>query len=540
MYSFNFAYAYKCISFNYISFSFYQINVLNNEHCVCIPIRYEFSPQDIYNIDETGITTVQSPGKVVSATGKRQVGSTSSQERGELTTLCCAISASGNHLPPFYIFPRVFMKDRFMYGTAPGSKGVASKSGYMNSNIFAEDYLPFFIRNARCSKDHPVLLILDNHSSHVSLETVNTCKENGIHLLTLPPHTSHKLQPLDRSVYGPFKTYYNRAMDNWMRSNPHLSISIYDVAELSTQAFMKSMTPENILSGFRSTGICPLNSLIFKEHEFAPSSITDLPMLVNEADNYNPSNTPYTAPNVPLTNQQGITQSGELLLSISEDSDLLETTSKERAEAQLEEPQTSTSVTPEQLLPLPKANRKRLSKRKKVKSAILTDTPEKQRLENEQNEKSNKNKEKAPMKKMRKLKRTTIEKPCSDEDVVIPVNESDLKIPEEKHVQENCLESAQAIVAGTYVLIKYVTKKNTNKLYVGQVKSLVKESFEVKFMRKVKGSAASFSFPETEDLDIVTFNDIVLVLGDPIAVLGTKRAASKLIFNNDLADFLIE
>ncbi|XP_067949445.1 uncharacterized protein [Watersipora subatra] len=164
--------------------------------------RFKFAPQDIYNLDETGITTVQVSGKVVSTTGKKQVGSTSSRERGELITMCCAISASGSHIPPFYIFLRVFMKQDFMNGCAPGAKGVADRTGYMNTELFAYEYLPFFISNVRCSKDKPVLLVLDNHCSHVSLQAINVCRNSGIHLLTLPPHTSHKLQPLDRCVFG--------------------------------------------------------------------------------------------------------------------------------------------------------------------------------------------------------------------------------------------------------------------------------------------------------------------------------------------------
>lgn len=57
------------------------------------------------------MSTVQNSGKVIAATGKKQVGATSSQERGELKTICYAINASGNQLPPFYIFPQVLMKD---------------------------------------------------------------------------------------------------------------------------------------------------------------------------------------------------------------------------------------------------------------------------------------------------------------------------------------------------------------------------------------------------------------------------------------------
>ena len=53
-----------------------------------------------------------------------------------------------------------------------------------------------------------VLIIFDNHESHISIDSINLAKGNGIVLLIFPPHTSHKLQPLDRTVYGPFKKYY--------------------------------------------------------------------------------------------------------------------------------------------------------------------------------------------------------------------------------------------------------------------------------------------------------------------------------------------
>lgn len=45
-------------------------------------------------------------------------------------------------------------------------------------------------------------------------------------MLTIPPHTSNCLQPLDKSVYGPFKTYYSTALDRLMRSNPGKTASI--------------------------------------------------------------------------------------------------------------------------------------------------------------------------------------------------------------------------------------------------------------------------------------------------------------------------
>jgi len=75
------------------------------------------------------------------------------------------------------------------------------------------NYLKHFHKYARPSKEFPVLLLLDNHVSHVSLAGIDYCKENNIVLLSIPPHCSHELQPLDKTVYGPFKTFFNEAAD---------------------------------------------------------------------------------------------------------------------------------------------------------------------------------------------------------------------------------------------------------------------------------------------------------------------------------------
>ena len=78
--------------------------------------RHKFEASDIWNLDESGLTTVQVPGKVISVKGKKQVGSTASQGRGELTPIVCAINASGGSIPPFFIKN---MKVAFLINTPP-------------------------------------------------------------------------------------------------------------------------------------------------------------------------------------------------------------------------------------------------------------------------------------------------------------------------------------------------------------------------------------------------------------------------------------
>jgi hypothetical protein len=149
--------------------------------------RYNFTPCDIYNVDETGVTTVQRPSKIVAGRGIKQVGQVTSAERGTLVTLCCAVSAVGNALPPFSVFPRVYFRDAMLKGAPNGSAEAAHPSGWMTAENF-QQFLEHFVHCVLCSPDRPVLLLLDNHDSHVSIPVIEYAKNNGVVLLTFPPH----------------------------------------------------------------------------------------------------------------------------------------------------------------------------------------------------------------------------------------------------------------------------------------------------------------------------------------------------------------
>jgi DDE superfamily endonuclease. len=53
-----------------------------------------------------------------------------------------------------------------------------------------------FIDYTTPTDDDPILLILDNHLQHCSFEAVTFCRQHYITLLSLPPHSTHKLQLL--------------------------------------------------------------------------------------------------------------------------------------------------------------------------------------------------------------------------------------------------------------------------------------------------------------------------------------------------------
>ncbi|KAF2890665.1 hypothetical protein ILUMI_15508 [Ignelater luminosus] len=75
--------------------------------------KYDLEPYQICNVNETALATVQPTGKILAVKGQRQVGSTISTKRGTPITMCGAINAVGNHVPPLLIFPRKYYKHHY-------------------------------------------------------------------------------------------------------------------------------------------------------------------------------------------------------------------------------------------------------------------------------------------------------------------------------------------------------------------------------------------------------------------------------------------
>lgn len=259
------------------------------------------TPFQIWNCDETGISTVHVPPKILATKGLKQVGSITSGERGTNVTMIAAINAGVGFIPPMLIFPRINFRDYMLKGAPPGSIGGAAPSRWSNEDLFYE-FMQHFIEFCGASLNNQMILLMDNHESHISVKTIQLAKENGLHLVTFYPHTSHKMQSLDRGTFGPFKTFYNTAMNNWMSISTNVGkpATIYDVAESVGRSFPLAFTPNNIFTGFKKSGLYPLNEGIFPEHEFLSSYVTDRPMNDGESDHVQNVGTPSTL----LTNIQ--------------------------------------------------------------------------------------------------------------------------------------------------------------------------------------------------------------------------------------------
>lgn len=444
------------------------------------------------------------------------MGQVTSRERGELVTQVAIICANGNALPPVFVFPRVrFDEKRMMSGATPGALGLVHKSGWMTSENFIK-VLRFFKDNVRCGSDHPVLLIMDNHDSHISVEGINFCRENGITILTLPPHTSNRLQPLDRCVFGPFKKYFSEAVHSWMINHPNETISIYSLPELCSKAWDRAATPENVKSGFLKCGISPVDRNIFQDHDFLCSSVSDRPIPVS----------------APLIQAEGISDETETAPVPSTQKIPVETfystpstSTAEFSSSTPHSPQPGFFISPEQICPFPKAKPRKETKkggRKRGKSMIATDTPEKEDLE-ENERKRNEKKVKASKKK--------VFEESSDEEVEVITKDSSSEWEETE--DDDVRTSLEDASEGDFLVVKVPSKKGKFSMnYVARVENKLRDGFEVAFFKRL---IPSNRFQWTsEELSFINVQQVVLIL--PRAIEDTRpRFKNMFYFNTDLS-----
>ncbi|XP_021706502.1 uncharacterized protein LOC110678188 [Aedes aegypti] len=172
---------------------------VNNFFDVLAPVMEgeKFAASRIFNVDETSVLTVQTKhSKVFALKGRRQI------------------------LPPMMIFPRARLTDNLKKGAPPDTKFVCNSSGWMTIKEF-NIWFEHFLQHTRPTIDNPVLLILDGHSSHTkNLTFVERARESFVTVVCLPPHCSHKLQPLDISFMGPLKTSFSQAVEDYLKSHP--------------------------------------------------------------------------------------------------------------------------------------------------------------------------------------------------------------------------------------------------------------------------------------------------------------------------------
>ena len=229
----------------------------------CLLEKFLFDPSRIFNVDEKPILLQESNSLTWSPIGQT-VAIKLGNQRAHVT-LVNATSADGAYYGPFFIIkgqrkgPALQKLDTVLKGT--GGFSLNKDSAFMTSETFL-DYIKFLVSKIDPSK-FPILLIIDGHSSHMSVAFAEYAEKNNIIVLVLPSHTSSHLQPLDSTVH---QTIANK----WREQTSKLTGSSLplDLMGKIVLGIVSELSQRTVRAGFEKSGIWPLERKTFFSPEY--------------------------------------------------------------------------------------------------------------------------------------------------------------------------------------------------------------------------------------------------------------------------------
>lgn len=223
-------------------------------------------PRHVFNLDESGASFHQITGrslrKGVCMKGQK-VQRIAVRTKGNLdhVTIMSVVSAAGVALKPVVVFPgkqahyrKVQGQVQCLTSVLPPCHVFYHNPAGVSSTIFSE-WARLFVEEAKFirSEQQYLLLILDGFAVHITYDVLSYLQGHRIVVIALPAHTSHVLQPLDVSVFSSYKSYLQAEVHKCSRVKSVLNA--FDIAGCIRDAYTRSHTSGNIISGFLRTGI---------------------------------------------------------------------------------------------------------------------------------------------------------------------------------------------------------------------------------------------------------------------------------------------
>jgi len=232
-------------------------------------------PRRILNCDETGLQLCPKSGKVLGPRTMSNFYEVARSAEKENITVLCTYSADGKSLPPMIIYPYKRIPLHIAQSLPDNWAIGRSDSGWMVSATFyeyvANVVYPWLVEN---KIEFPVILYVDGHKSHLSLELSQFCCDKKIHLYCLLPNSTHILQPCDVSIFKPLKSYW-KEVTRAHNLNSKSPITKNNFGIIFKKAFDK-VKPESIINGFRTCGLYPFNPDAVDYNKCIPTRIAEL------------------------------------------------------------------------------------------------------------------------------------------------------------------------------------------------------------------------------------------------------------------------
>ena len=184
--------------------------------------QYRILPQNVYNMDEKGffVGVLQKTRRVFNPAYVRSGKLLGAGQDGnrEWITLIGAICMNGTYLPPSIIYQADSgnLQDTWLDGFDSEKHFcffTSSHTGWTNEELGYSWLIKVFDRatkeKARLKRDCR-LLFVDGHNSYVNMKFLDWCDRNKVLVAVYPPHSTHRLQPLDVSLFNPLANFYSQ------------------------------------------------------------------------------------------------------------------------------------------------------------------------------------------------------------------------------------------------------------------------------------------------------------------------------------------
>ena len=190
--------------------------------------KYKILPRNIYNMDEKGfligiLIKIKRIFLREQANSGKLAGAAQDGNREWITVLAC-ICADGTALSPSLIYQAVSgnLQDTWLQDFDPDEHQcffTSSPTGWTNDELGYQWLTTVFNREtkqkARSGRDWR-LLIIDGHGSHVNMRFLEWALQQRILVAVFPPHSTHRLQPLDVCLFSPLAVYYGQELNRYM------------------------------------------------------------------------------------------------------------------------------------------------------------------------------------------------------------------------------------------------------------------------------------------------------------------------------------
>lgn len=145
----------------------------------------------------------------------------------------------------------------------PGIVYNTIESGWVDEDRFFDYLNRLFIPGTK-HLDRPLLLILDSHISHLSLKTTRLAVENQIHILCLPFHATHILQPFDVYTLKFVKTQWQTLLWEFKKKNLSKTLEKSNFIHMFAKLYNHALLPNHCSVAFREAGIVPFDPCVVK------------------------------------------------------------------------------------------------------------------------------------------------------------------------------------------------------------------------------------------------------------------------------------